>query len=725
MASATITSISNHRATKTRPDLRPIAALKERFAAIVPPVLDAFFTAADDFLFRQAENRQTDSADYFEQLRVLRRRKTEFNAGLKKRMATWLDEGAGVRTSHFSSQSREQKTELRLLDDHSLERTLAIESFANRTFERGSEEWLSFQERMRFLLSQKHLATSGIPFNPAAVGSLLFEHIETLGLPFKTSLMLSRLLDEIVIPQLEKFYANSNIWLATEGILPDLKLVQPPSARSPLNRQTLDRITAALAGMEVPTAARQSRQGDVAATAVHTAISPASAANGILVEPAVWQQLLQSMASIQAQQAPAAEQITALKQWTVQQAQAISQQMQGTAEAGTVSFVALLFEYILDDANLSVHMKQLLARMQIPIIKVAMLDKNFFTNIDHPARTLLNQMAKAATGWQAEVDLADDRLLKGMEAIVVKLNRDFQDDIEIFVPLLAEFSALRQEYAAHQEQQIDEIRSEEEAALQAEEVPDPARLFLDTLLDELPLPESVLTLLNEHWHQLMSNIFATQGESKTWKTSARIARELVWSLQPNVQTAQPERFEKLVPKLLVGFAEGLNAVGLAASEIADRLTEIKNYHQLYRQEPDASAADDTQIDFTDFQAQVDSAARVIDEPPQLSINEPIIKIRNADLSYYLDQVESLTLDQWFEIVQADGISQRGKLSIILGEGRKYIFTDFNGVKIAERSAIGLAMSMRNEQFNLIADDPLLDRMIDTLIEDLGDRAKAS
>src|SRR5690606_5883111 len=63
-----------------------------------------------------------------------------------------------------------------------------------------------------------------------------------------------------------------------------------------------------------------------------------------------------------------------------------------------INLVSMLFEFILNDNQLPASMKALIARLQIPMLKVAILDKSFFGKEGHPARRLLNEIATAAIG---------------------------------------------------------------------------------------------------------------------------------------------------------------------------------------------------------------------------------------------------------------------------------------------------------------------------------------
>ncbi len=706
-----VTNLDDHRKSRRHPDGPRLRAIGQRYQEFVPTLLDNFFSQADDFLFSLAEKGGADSSEYFDVLRVLRRRKNELRMGVISSVESWL--GKGAQALHKSSEEQQETSKLELstltlMDDAELERNLAVESFTTRTFERAGDDWLAFRERMMVLTCQKQLKDKETPYNPSALGEIVLEELETIDAPFKITLMLFRLFDDLAIQRLQSFYATTNTWLVEENILPNLKLLQSHQPQhTTVNAQTIAQISASLANGSSPVG------GSPMAGNFQVPGMP-----GVMVETALLQQMMSMMTQVQAAPAPTTNNLPELRNWTVQQASQVVKQTQGTLEAGTVSLVAMLFEYILDDKTLSVHMKQLLARMQIPIIKVALLDKNFFTDSDHSARILLNRMARAASGWQVDVELENDLLLDGMEKIVIQLNQEFEDDLSIFDQLLDDFESLQTRYRQQQLEHINEIREVEEQAFEEHQQQDRARLFMDALLEHESLPEDVEVLLSKQWYRLMKLIFTQKGDGKSWKTSARIARELVWSMQPGVQVTQEERFKRVVPKLLEGFESGLKVIGLNEVDLKQALDAVYQCHALH-QKPFYDNIWDVQMKLDQFEAQVEKVEELVEEPVPLPVDEPEVPVKSADLTYYLDLVESLKTDQWFDIELHNGRVERGCLSLIIGQGSKYVFTDHNGEKIAERSAIGLAMSMRNEQFVMLSEDPFFDRMIETLVDDLG------
>lgn len=739
MNTAKVTDLRKH-LSKVPPkaDTARLDALSRRFVALLPALLDEFFVAADDFLFRLAE-RTTDgfeSGAYFDSLRALRLEKNSIRDAIISGVKKYTAEVAEGQLEAGEPGEALQATELSLMEDDTLERGLAIDSFTNRILERSGDQWLAFRERLVVLTGRKDLRNEQTPFNPDVLGRIAMGALEGGNWSLKTTLMLFRLFDQKAVSKLLVFYQSNNSWLIEEGILPNLKLLNAGSQNRPdvtsadtfqqLGQMLTQRLYGGHPEGQAQPGGYAGSGGGFPARSVAGYGSGAGTAGlggqGVMVGGEALQALMGNLTRVQGSAAPVSLDLSEMKLWAQTQAQEVTAQVQGTQEAGTVSLVAMLFEYILDDQKLSAHMKQLMARMQIPIIKVALLDKEFFTDSEHSARLLLNRMARAATGWQPEEHLEDDVLLDGMERIVTRLNHEFETDLALFDAALSEFDDLKAEYDALQEARVSPLVEAEETQFKAHQNQDRARLFIDTLLEGEVLPEDAEHLLKRHWYRLMRGIYTAHGEGKAWKTSARIARELVWSLQPNIQLTEPVRFTKLMPNLRSGLQDGLKALGLNEGERDRLMSAIDEWHQPKHQPLSESVwADQERLDaFTERSARADE---LVERPQPLPVDEPVVKHKPADLTYYMDMVETFETGCWFEIENQSGKIERGCLTAIVGMGSKYIFTDHQGNKVAERSAIGLAMALRNDGFRMVDDAPLFDRVIDTLVSELGESGK--
>lgn len=115
----------------------------------------------------------------------------------------------------------------------------------------------------------------------------------------------------------------------------------------------------------------------------------------------------------------------------------------GGLESVTIDIVAMLFDFIFDDAHIPVAIKALISRLQIPVLKVVMLNPGFFADRQHPTRRFLGGISSVSIRWGTSVDETDPFYRKLAE-LVERIQSEFENDVEVFGKALAELKAFVQ-----------------------------------------------------------------------------------------------------------------------------------------------------------------------------------------------------------------------------------------------------------------------------------------
>lgn len=103
-----------------------------------------------------------------------------------------------------------------------------------------------------------------------------------------------------------------------------------------------------------------------------------------------------------------------------------------------IDLVGMLFDVMLDERDLENRSREMIGRLVVPFVKVALLDRKMFVQKTHPARRLLNSLAEACEGNNG--DSAAERVLMGkVEEIVDRLVAEFNENLAIFLTLEEEF----------------------------------------------------------------------------------------------------------------------------------------------------------------------------------------------------------------------------------------------------------------------------------------------
>ena len=673
--------------------------------------LKDLFESADDLLFEIAEKAGSGSeqARYFDAMRGLRiRRKiidAQYQSSIREQVSGCLDkvlnDAAGV---------KERQVELGIVDNDQMERAVAVESMAVKIIDASGDAWLAFRERLNQILPVKAYSKNECPLSPYQFGNSFFESIDFDDWDMKVKLILFKLFDQHIGKVLPELYFEANEKLSDQGILPDLDIshLRSRARRPAVNGNYLQGLMAASRGDAAPAGFDQSggqAQGGWPAGMVGGA--PAA-----YLMPNL-NQLQQTMVTA----APGMPMATPdLKQWSQNLTQQVLQQAKSPIDSDIINLVAMLFEFILEERDLLPQMKQLMARMQIPIIKVALLERSFFDDNQHVARRLLNIMTRAAVGWQVDERIDEDPMLQYMEGIVTRLTKEFDDDIRPFHEELRKFESFLDEYQHKRVIFESRLATAETQRFEEEKQRDWAQEFLNEILDVAVIPESIQQLLNTHWYKVLRHTYVKHGDGDQWRNAKRIVTELVWSLQPGVTTHSRERFFAIMPKILLALRKGLTALKLNNEEISRWMTIIDDLHlqEISKHEP-------PKPEVTQKFKQVQSELKQAQSKPATSYEpepEPVVP-ESVD---YLARARSLQQGQWYELQQMNGDWLRCHLLTVLGEGERFIFTDRTGEKVADRSLYGLATAMANGKFRQIDDLPIIDRALDSVVDQLSAKA---
>ncbi len=242
----------------------------------------------------------------------------------------------------------------------------------------------------------------------------------------------------------------------------------------------------------------------------------------------------------------------------------------------TLDIVAMLFDQIFGDDNIPIAMKGLIGRLQIPMLKVAILDKNFFSKKTHPARRLLDVLGEIAVGLNVEFD-ATSPLYARIDKVVQRLVDGFQDSMDIFDPLREELEGFIAE---------ENRRAEEEAKINARRIEHREKLEIakgvaqQEILQRAKsgtIPRAVLKFLAEQWVKLLLVAHAKHGEtSEAWKSAVETMDLLIWSVNAKRTLDERRRLASLLPGLLKRLNAGLQMVS------ADEETRKRFFVKLMR-----------------------------------------------------------------------------------------------------------------------------------------------
>lgn len=757
-------------------------SLREKNLQLMQPLLRSLFEQVDDSLFQLADNATNNQEQnlYFDAMREVRIARRDIG----KRFGEGLDSAFVQLLQSATSDGPEAVSldELSLVPSDEIEELVAVDAMVAKALAVCAEPLGHLSMRLDNQLSVK-VYPGNNPFSPRVLCQSFTAPVKALNIDIKAKLMIFKLFDRVVISQLLAVYAQLNQFLIDQNILPslqqDLKTSQKtvaavPSRNSPLegtaavgsasnngisghagrvNSDVLESLRGLMAQGRENTPA-----GDIGTGAGDVAGSASQGELLAVLSQLQSTQIQQSASSLQSGQRHAANaSVAPLNLQQMAQQMLLGQQRGsiGSAESDVIKLVNMLFEFILDDRNLAAPMKVLLARLQIPILKLALSDSSFFGRGGHPARRLVNEMSNAALGWQEAI--ADDtgsieakrsdRLYEKVDSTVARILSDYDDDPQLFNELLTDFISFTQKEQRRAKLLEQRTIDAEDGKARSELA---RNLVVDALCDLIGaeiLPEVGEQLIHQAWSNVLLMVALKHGEnSEQWQAHLSTASDLIWSLVAPMTKENRYKLLKLAPVLLKRLRLGLEEISFNRYETAHLFKTLEATHiarlRAAMAAPEIKVSEAvssdggiqpvTPVDESVSEGSADSAAAHFDavnaplETESLPVNSEDVKAEasasnTAEASVedaWLQQVDRLARGSWFEVVGADGVDFRCRLAAIIRPAGKYIFVNRAGIKVAERDRNSLAKALKNNELRILDDGMLFDRALENVIGDL-------
>ncbi|HXX84474.1 MAG TPA: DUF1631 domain-containing protein [Casimicrobiaceae bacterium] len=390
-------------------------------------------------------------------------------------------------------------------------------------------------------------------------------------------------------------------------------------------------------------------------------------------------------------------------------------------EAMTIELVAMLFDFIFETRDLPDSIKALIGRLQIPVLKAAMLDGAFFSKKSHPSRLLVNALAHAGIGWSPTMG-QDDPLYRKIESIVHRVLDDFTDNIGLFDALRQDLEAFLATEEKAAEINVQSSAEEINQRDRAEIATMVARSEIERRLREHPAPNFLASFLRDKWMGTLVQLYLQEGEeSEAWTAALSTLDDLVWSVQPKRANEDRKKLVAMLRNLLRRLHGGLHNVPWEAGEREQFMANLVAAHAAAVKSGLASAPVPTTAVAEAAAAAAEAAhatgdtegaakARALAEAmaPAPPPPEPEPEIEPPQ-DRFAEIAGSLERGMWVEFEGEDGQLAFAKLAWVSPLRGTYLFTNRQGQKAVSLTADELADRFRNDRARLVEAEPLVDR----------------
>ncbi len=681
--------------------------------------------------------------------------------------------------------------DLELVTDDDLEETLKFNAMAAKVRRFCDEELGALDQRVGVLVGDATLESDANPFGPQGICDAYKQAGRHIDSNVSSRLILLRLFDDHVLDTIRASYKSVNELLVQNGILPKIRygISKTEGGKTPPLTHEGDKEKSE-AGEKAPETPQdmfsmiQKLLAPVVAQGGPGGGGPPAPGMGMggapLVEGA---DLMGSLSRLQVGDvsgvtAPDAGQLAELLALAKIGTTNVLRDLKttsvgagmGQVDSMTLDIVAMLFDELFDDPKIPIALKGLIGRLQLPMLKVAIADKDLFTKKGHPARQLLDTLGQIGLRLPADFD-AESALFHKLETFIQELVDGFQEKMEIFDTVRGRLEEIIAEYDAGvalemqgSQKQLEQIESLAVAKSAAQEA-------IAARLQSTTAPRPIVEFLAQHWIKFLLIVHAREGpESAAWKGALETVDQLLWSVEPKATVEERRKLAGTIPAILKGVRAGVAAAGIDPAACTAFFGELMKCHTDVMQaaakpkeapaktKPGALTPEGAKAaakkapppppadDILDFTAPV-----VVDNP----FGEGKIEVVSEDLDFTAAAPAAVSLEApaeapgaaparakrprettislpsrlvegaWVQIILEDNEQHPAKLHYVSPMKSHFLFVDRKGHKVYECSRSMLARRLNNLEIAILDGEPdasLFDRIMDSLFGKLGTAA---
>lgn len=594
------------------------ASCAEWLRAPLRQTLDGF----DRLLFAQAEESRlpTEQQDCFASRQRLAQDRQAFEHRFAAELATAFDNLDSE--SDDDDADRLARQPLSLLDTVEHELTVVMNQVGARGEVRHSDVLHELSFRVAVLISAPPVEGSALPLGPHALTQAFHRAGTTLELPVRHHLQLLQCFDKSVVQALAPLYDTINTQLKSDGILPKLRSISVP-------RHVGNRARAGSVEADTADEPAQQQRGDAAGATHSEPIQVLETLRDLLSQQRAQQgatlgrgggraatpdELQGALGALQQHLAA----VTDHASRELRSAQRLQEELLVQLNAGkpegaprtelsgeqgdTVELVAMLFEQLGEQLQTGSNAHALLGDLQLPLLRMAVADRGFFEQHEHPARRLLDTVTTAANDWLDGSDDESSRPLADKLTQLVERTRVEPPSPGLYTTLLADIehhlALLNRKAQAAERRHVEAVKGRE----RLEQARRRAAELMNERFAKFPPHGLLRVLLERAWSDVLALSLLNHGEqSEPFATQLAITDQLLGrlpigdrlQLQVEVETSlqqigmHVDEAVQVAQRLLGAGSVEADAEAPSATDLAMRLKQRQRLGEQRGQEPAA------------------------------------------------------------------------------------------------------------------------------------------
>ncbi len=379
------------------------------------------------------------------------------------------------------------------------------------------------------------------------------------------------------------------------------------------------------------------------------------------------------------------------------------------ADENSIELLAMVFDIVFAEPAIAPGMKDLLGKLQLPLMKLVLRDRDFFFNKDNPACRLLDLLTQSSTTWEPE-NGCDDPFFNMVEQIVERIAQEIEPHSGLFSDAMVDL----ENFFAAEETLAENTLADAIADVVRQEKLRHARERAESdvaaRIETGEVAGFVEVFLERQWVKILTlahNVADTKPD-----TLVRVQKamdELIWSVKPKTSPEERKELVGRLPAMLSLINAWLNVLNWEEPERRRFLAKLAERHAAIVRAP---------IEFS-TRLQVELAVNVAQKASERLLSRRAKAVKDQPDNQFTCLVDGLQCGEWVEFVRKDGSRVKSKLTWISPRRSRFILMNRQGQCPLLLTADELTQHFRNQTAVIAPMTSVIDRALEMA---LGNRA---
>ena len=231
-----------------------------------------------------------------------------------------------------------------------------------------------------------------------------------------------------------------------------------------------------------------------------------------------------------------------------------------SAEKATIEIVALMFQSILAEDRIPPAIRVWFARLQMPVLRVAISEPEFFGSLQHPARRLIDRMGSCVLGF--DIDVSGNAMELEIKRIVQVIEQYPETGRRVFQLVYDEFQKFLSKFLS-ESGDVARVVSIAQQVEQKETMAIQYTIEMRNMLNDMPVRDEIREFLFKIWAEVLAIAAMRNGpQHEQTLILKRCAADLVWAVSAKPNRADRAKVIADLPKLLQLLRLGMSMLGM-------------------------------------------------------------------------------------------------------------------------------------------------------------------